>query len=164
MNLFDFYIPEWFFVALNLFILIFILKAVLWKPVSKILENRQERVSKTEQDAAEAARLRAEMEQLRSQLEADMETRTTELMKEARSRAGKEYDRIVLEAETKAELIISTAKTKAEHERESMMVEIKGQIVSVAMEAAGLLLRSNMDSERNKRLVEAFLNGEDVSA
>jgi len=164
MDLFGFYIPDWFFVALNLLILILVLRKILWKPVNKVLEERQARAEKAVQDAEAAASMRTEMEQLRTDLDAELEARTTEQMKEARSRAGREYDRIVTEAESKAELLISTAKTKAEHERESMMLELKRQVASVALEAAGFLLRANMDSEQNKRLVEEFLADKDVSA
>ena len=164
MNLLDFYIPEWFFVALNLLILIAVLKKFLWAPVSKILEDRQAMVAKTGEDADEAATLRAEMEQLRAQMDTDMETRTLQFLKEARSQAGREYDRIVSEAEKKAELILSAAKVKAEQEQERMMVNLKRQITTVAVEAAGFLMRSNMDAEHNNRLMESFLAEKDVSA
>ena len=164
MNLLNFYIPEWFFVALNLIILIFALQKLLWKPVNKILEDRQAKVIKTGEDAEEAATLRAEMEQLRAQVDTDVEQRTLELMKEARSRAGREYDRIVADAEKKADLILSAANVKAQQEQDRLAVEFKKQIAAVALEAAGFLMRSTMDTEQNKRLVEAFLAEKDVSA
>ena len=164
MNLLQFYIPEWFFVALNLLILILVLKRFLWSPVNKILEERQAKAVKTEQDSQEAATLRAEMEQLRLQLDADLEARTLEQMKDARSHAGREYDRIVAEAEKKAELILSAANVKAKQEYDRMALELRRQIASVAIEAAGLLTRSNMDAEHNGRLVEAFLEEKEVSA
>ena len=160
----DFYFPEWFFVALNLLILIFALQKFLWKPVNKILDERQAKAVKTEQDAEEAARLRVEMEQLRSQMDTDMEQRTVELMKDARSRAGREYDRIVADAEKKSELILAAAKVKADQEESRMALEFKRHITATAVEAAGFLLRSSMDTEQNNRLVEAFLAEKDVSA
>ncbi|MCL1905733.1 MAG: hypothetical protein FWG06_01850 [Clostridiales bacterium] len=164
MNLINFYIPEWFWVAFNLLVLFLVLKKILWKPVLAVLEKRQDKVVQAEQDAEEAARLKLEMEQLRAGLDEDMETKTAQLMQEARSRAGREFDRIVAEAEAKADLIISAAKNKARREREVMLVEMKGQVVSTAVEATGLLLRANMDSEQNKRLLQDFLAEEDVSA
>ena len=160
----QFYIPEWFFVALNLLILIFLLKKFLWKPVSRILEERQAKAVKTEEDAEEAATLRAEMEQLRAQMGADMEAGTLELMKDARSRAGREYDRIVAEAEKKAALILAAANVKAQQEQERMMLEVRKQIASAAVEAAGFLVRTDMDSDKNDRLVEAYLAEKDVPA
>lgn len=164
MNLLQFNFPEWFFVALNLLILVLILKRIFWKPVTKILEDRQAMAAQTAQDAEEAERIRAEMEQLRTRAEADAEALTAQLLTEARSRAGREYDRIVSEAESRAEMIVATAKVKAKQEQERTIVEVKKQITAAALEAAGILIRENIDSERNNRLVEAYLSERDESA
>ena len=164
MNLLNFYIPEWFWVAFNLLVLIVILKKVLWDRVRKVLQERQDMVAKSEQDAQETERLRAEIEQLRAEFDKDMEARTIALMKEARTNAGKEYDRIVTQAEEKAGLIVSAAKTKARQEQDVILVEIKKHIAATAIEAAGLLLRTNMDSERNNLLLDDFLSEGEKSA
>lgn len=164
MNLLQFNFPEWFFVALNLVILVLILRRILWKPVGKILEERQAMAAKTQQDALEAQELRAEIERLRAQTEADAEALTAQLMTEARSRAGREYDRIIAEAESRAEMLLVTAKAKAAQEQEKIIIEAKKQITTAALEAAGMLLRVNIDSERNNRLVEAYLSEGNESA
>ena len=164
MNLLDFNIPEWFWVAFNLLVLILALRKILWKRVLGVLEERQGTAVKTMQDAQEAESLKAEMEQLRLRLDGELEAKTAMMMQEARTRAGKEFDRIVAEAEAKAATIISAAKTKAQQERDAVLVEMKGQVAATAVEAAGLLLRANMDSERNKRLLEDFLSEGDISA
>jgi len=163
MNLLDFYFPEWFFVAVNLIILILVLKKLFWKPVNKILETRQEKAAKTEQDAEEAERLLDEMEQLRTQLDHDLEARTAQVLMEARTRAGREYDRIVADAENKANLILNAAKMKADQEQERMAAEMKKRLVATAVDAAGFLMRSTMDSDHNQRLVESYLADKDVS-
>lgn len=164
MNLLDFHIPEWFWVAFNLLVLILVLRKILWKRVFGVLEERREMVIKTVQDAEEAERLMAEMEQLRAKLDQELEAKTAEKMQEARTRAGKEFDRIVEEAGVKAAAIISAAKTKSEQERDALLVEMKGQVAATAVEATGMLLRANMDSERNMRLLEDFLSEGEISA
>ena len=164
MNLLSFNIPEWIWVAFNLLVLILVLRRILWKRVGKVLDERQELVVKTGQDADEAARLRTEMEQLRTLLDMEMDVKTAEMMQEARTRAGHEYDRIVAEAETKAGLIVSAAKTKALQERDTVLADLKRQVAYTAVEATGILLHANIDSDRNKRLLEDFLAQEEVSA
>ena len=162
MNLFSFYIPDWIFVAINLVILILVLRRVLWKRINGILDARSEMAAKTKQDSEEAATLRAEMERLRTLLDAEMESRTVELMKEARARAGQEYERIIADAEKKAEQIMSTAKVKAAQEHDVMMEDVKRQVVSVAIDISGLLLESAVDSESNRALLNKFLADKDV--
>jgi len=164
MKILDFNIPDWFWVAFNLLVLMLVLRKILWKRVFSVLEERQKTVDKTMQDSAEAEKLRVEMEQLRTKLDQELEARTAVKMQEARTRAGKEFDRIVAEAEAKAAIIISAAKTKAGQERHALLVEMKGQVAATAVEAAGLLLRANIDSERNKLLLDNFLSEGDISA
>ena len=162
MNLLNFYIPEWFFVAFNLVVLIVILRAILWKRINGVLDERGEKAAKTARDAEESARLRAEMEQLRSALDSEMESRTVELMKDARARAGQEYERIVADAEKKAGQILETAKAKAAQEYDVMMEDVKKQVVSVAIDISGLLLDSTINSEDNRALLDKFLAEKDV--
>jgi F-type H+-transporting ATPase subunit b len=164
MDLMNFYIPEWFWVAFNLLVLIVVLKKILWDRVRKVLQERQDMVVKTEQDALETEKLRAEIEQLRAKFDKDLEVQTIALMKEARTNAGKEYDRIIAQAETKAGLIVSAAKTKAQQEQDAILVGLKKQVAATAIEATGLLLRANMDSERNNLLMNDFLSEGDRSA
>jgi len=164
MNILDFYIPEWFWVAFNLLVLILVLKKILWDRVGRILEERRETVLKTEQDAEEARTLKAEIEQLRAELDEDLKSQTAGMMQEARKSAGTEYDRIIAEAESKAALIVSAAHTKARQEQGAIMTEIKEHVAATAVEAAGILLRANMDNEKNKRLLEEFLSERDLSA
>ena len=119
---------------------------------------------KTAQDAQDAERLRTEMEQLRAGLNKELDAKTAEMMQQARTHAGKEFDRIIAEAEAKAAIIVSAAKVKAQQERDTMLVEVKEQVAATAVEAVGILLRANIDSERNKRLLEDFLTKGDMSA
>jgi F-type H+-transporting ATPase subunit b len=104
------------------------------------------------------------MTRRRDELETDLHKRSAELLSEARTRAGKEYDRIVAEAEAKAGQILAHAQQKARHERELLLHDLKKQMITVSVEAAGMLLRANIDSEANKRLMEDFIAGMDVPA
>ena len=162
MNLFHFYIPEWFFVALNLLILTFILHRLLWKRVLSILDARQQKITSSLEDAEAAERGRREFEAGRETRQAELETMTVEHMKDARIRAGQEYDRIIAEAEEKARAIIVSAESSARRERETMLLSARAEIVSAAIEAAGLLVESQMDSERNRTYVESLLLREGV--
>ena len=157
MNLFEFYIPEWFFVALSLVILVLALKKLLWKPVNKILDERKEKVSKSLLDAEAIAVEMSTMDERRQTLERKLDKLTAEQMKEARVRAGREYDRIVSEADEKARAIIAAAQTQIRREKDAMLREAKSEIVTAALAAAGVIMEANMDSDQNGRLIEAFL-------
>jgi len=164
VNLFSFHIPEWIFVAVNLFILIFAMKKLLWGPVSKILDARQAIVAQGLADAELAAEARVNQDHDYEDFLASMERETAEQMKQARIRAGREYDRIVSEAEERSRKIIAGAHAQAEQELASTISAAKTEIITLSLEAAGMLMATNMDSEGNRNLVESFLAEKDVGA
>jgi F-type H+-transporting ATPase subunit b len=163
MNLLDFYIPEWFFVALNLVVLVAALRKLLWKPVTRIMEDRQEKVAQMLRDAEEAEERTREMEARVARQEAELETMTREKMREARARAGREYDRIVAEAGDKAANIVAGAEARARQEQARILRESKEQMADVILRATAALIAEKMDEEANRRLVEAILEKEGVA-
>lgn len=163
MNLLNFYVPEWIFVAVNLIILTLVLRAILWKRVNRVLEERRALMEKGLQDAAEAKAAVERLDAERIALEDEMHRQTAEQMKQARTRAGHEYDRIVREAEEKANKLISAAHAQSEQQKTAMMMTAKSEIANAALDMVGALLEANMDSEQNRRLIESYLDGGDSS-
>ncbi|MDR1203953.1 MAG: ATP synthase F0 subunit B [Peptococcaceae bacterium] len=163
MNLLDFYIPEWFFVALNLTVLVVALRKLLWKPVTQIMEARQEKVAQMMRSAEEAEERAKEIEARFAQQEAELETMTREKMREARERAGREYDRIVAEAGDKAAIIIAGAETRARQDQVRIMRESREQMMDIILRATAALIAEKMDGEANRRLVQAILEKEEVA-
>ncbi|MDR0936329.1 MAG: ATP synthase F0 subunit B [Oscillospiraceae bacterium] len=164
MNLFEFDIKECIFVALNLGILIFALNKLLWKPVNKILTERQTRLSTALADAEEARELSRRLEQGRAEYNEKFEQRMLDDIKDARTRAGHEYDRIVTEAEDKAQMIINAAQMQAQREHDASLLAARSEVVTAAEELAMALLGENLDQDKNTRIVERFLNRGEVGA
>jgi F-type H+-transporting ATPase subunit b len=163
MNLLDFYIPEWFFVALNLAVLVAVLRKLLWKPVTQIMESRQEKVAQMLRSADEAEERAKEVEARYARQEAELETMTREKMREARERAGREYDRIVAEAGDKAAIIVAGAEAKARQEQARILRESREQMTDIILRATAALIAEKMDDEANRRLVRAILEKEEVA-
>jgi F-type H+-transporting ATPase subunit b len=157
MNLFDFYIPEEILVALSLLVLVFVLRRFFWRPVIKIIDNRQKSVDDMLQGAEDAKRIIAEMEEKSARHDAGMEQRIAEKTKEARERATREYDRIIAEAEEKAHTIVEAGEEKARRTYEQSVSEAREAVVMLALGAASAIVESSMDSEKNRELIEAML-------
>ena len=163
MNIFEFHIPEWFFVALNLLILVVVLRKVLWNPIHKILDARKEKIDTALKTAQELETEKRAMEQLLAEHTAELDRLTASQMQDARVRAGREYDRIVSTAEEKARSIIAAAQASGERERESMLQTARTEIVSAALATAEALLEANIDQQRNERIIEAVLSKRSVT-
>ena len=142
----------------NLVILFFILKKFLFKPVKKVLEDRQ-----SEYDAkfAEAEGKLAEAEDIKAALDekfAAADDEADRILKEAKDNAAKRGDTIVAEAKDKAGIIVRNAEAEAEQRRRRADEEIKDEIADVSVEIAKKIIGREVSGEDHRRLVDDFIN------
>jgi len=163
MNIFDFYIPEQILVAFSLIVLMFVLTKILWKPLTNIIDTRQKDVDDMLNSAQEAKALVADMETKRVNQSAELERLITDKTNEARERAGREYNRIVAEAEEKAHNIIKASEEKAARDYQQMMSESQEAVIKLALGAAAAIVESSMDSDKNRALIESMLRKSGMS-
>jgi F-type H+-transporting ATPase subunit b len=145
------------FQVINFLLLLFLLNRFLFKPVLKLLDERESRIKKGLEDAEAAARDR-ELAQ------AEREAALDEARKEAQAmiaRATKIADdsrvEILSEAKAQAEKVTSRAREEITAEKERAMAELRATVADLALEAAGKLVRKEMDTATQRRLVEEFL-------
>jgi len=160
MNLLDFYLPEEALVALSLLVLLFVLTRVFWKPLIKVIDDRRNSVEDMLKQAEEAKKAIAEMDERRLRHDAELERQTALKIKEARELASREYDRIVALAEEKARRFAEAGQEKARHAFEQSMSESREAIISLALGAASIVAQMSMDSEKNRKFIEATLEKE----
>jgi F-type H+-transporting ATPase subunit b len=145
------------FQVANFLILLYLLNRFLFKPVLGRLDERSSKISKGLEDAEAAARDR-------EQAKAEREAAVEEARKEAQAmiaRANKIADdtrnEILGKAREEAEKVAARARDEIRAEKEQAMAELRGQVADLALAAAGKLVRSEMDGQTQRRLVEEFL-------
>jgi F-type H+-transporting ATPase subunit b len=158
--LLSFHLPTFIFALINLAILYFILKKILFVPVTKFMENRTKSIENNIQSAmnkrAEADSLKIEYENqlLNAKEQADV------ILKDARDRAAREYESIIAQAKEESQGLIDRTRADIEYERQQMLKEVRNEVASLALAAASKIIEANMDNEKNRSLVEKFINEE----
>ena len=66
-------------------------------------------------------------------------------------------DEILAQARADAEKVTERAREEITAEKEKAMAELRAQVADLALEAAGKLVRSDMNATTQRRLVEEFL-------
>lgn len=146
------------FAILNLLLLYFVLKKVLFKPVTEFMENRtqsiQNSINDAEKQKADAMELKRSYEEQIAHVEDDAE----KIIHDARAKAEAEHDRITAEARKEAEALIARAKEDIEIERRQMLTELRAQVAGLALAAASRVIEVNLDTEKNRTLVNKFID------
>ena len=145
----------------NLVILFLILKKFLYKPVKKVLAQRQAAVDEqyaaarqAEEDAA-ADKAAWEEKMQTAQDEADA------LIQAATVTAGRRGEDIVAQAQEKADRLVRQAQADAQLEMEKAQSAVKQEIVDISALLAEKMLQREIKTADHRTLIDAFIGGID---
>ena len=142
----------------NLLLLFLIIKKFLYKPVKRLLQERQSALDE-QYSAAEKAQKQAEQnrtsweEKLQgAQVEADT------LLKKETERAERRSAQIVSEAREKADIIVHEAEKQADLEHRKAQADIKKEIVDVSALLTEKMLRREIRQEDHRDIIDAVIS------
>ncbi len=125
------------FTFCNMMITFAVLKKFLFKPVKKMIDDRQAEIDTMYADADAAKQKAAELEQEYQQhLQSIRDERDT-LLREATARAQKREEEIVGEARAEAAALRAAAEADIAQERKKAVNDLKNEIGGIAVDIAG---------------------------
>ncbi len=154
----DFSFGLFFWQALILLVLLFLLKKFAWKPILDSLNNREEGIKNALESAEEARKemqnLQADNERILNEARAERDT----LLKEARQIKESIISEAKSEAQTEADKIVVQAQATIESEKKAAITELKNQVAGLSVEIAEKIVRKNLsDKDKQLELVESML-------
>jgi F-type H+-transporting ATPase subunit b len=148
-----------FITIVNLGVLYFALKKLLFGKVTKVMEDRAEKVRR---DIDEAAANRQGAEELKTRYEAllaNAENEAEWVVREAEERGRAEYQRIVAEAEAEASAIKRRAEERAAFELRRAQDELAGEVARLACVVAAKIAGKRIGGSEDEAEAEAFVRG-----
>lgn len=145
------------FTIINLLVLYLLMKKFLFGRVNDILKKREEAIQKQFADAQaaqdEANALKEECEESL----ADAKENSAQIIREARAKAGEEYDRIVKSANEEAVGRISKAEAQIAEEKEKSMRDMQAEIRELVVNAAAKVVGEQASAEDSRRIYDDFI-------
>lgn len=151
------------FVLLNTLAIFFVARKFLFKPVHKLISDRQAEIDEM---YAEADRQKQSAESMAKELGEklqDAQNESDRIVKDALVRAeGKERE-IVAAARTEAQAVLDKAAKDAEKEKLRALNEAKDEIASISINIAEKVLQRQLGDSDQSKLVDEFISrlGED---
>lgn len=144
--------------AVTFGLLLFVLKAVAWKPILKALDTREESIRQSIERAEEAKKeAEAVLEENRKNLE-KAEDQAQNLIREARELAEKIRAESTAKAHSEANTILDKARDEIERDKQQAISQLHGLVAELAVGAAEKILSEAIDATKQKKLVDNFLN------
>ena len=136
----------------------FVLTKLGWKPLLKMVEEREkgirDSVASAEQARDEAQRLLAQHQELIREAGRQRE----EIMKRALADADTVRADIVATAKAEADRTIQRAKDQIDREKKLAIQELRATVADLAVEAAARIVQSSLTPDAQKKLVHEFFD------
>jgi F-type H+-transporting ATPase subunit b len=143
--------------VINFLILFGLLTFVLYKPVLKVLDERQAKIKESmdqaeqikEQTARSEEQIKAHLETARKEGQAIIVQATQigeRLKEEAKEGARKE-----------AETLIAKAQAEMQQDRDKTIDELRKEFADIAILAAGKVINETLDKEKHRKLIDEVL-------
>jgi F-type H+-transporting ATPase subunit b len=145
------------FQVVNFLLLLWLLNRFLFRRVLTTLDERKARIEKGLEDAEAAARDRELARAEREAAVAEARREAQAMIARANKIAEDSRAEIVAQAREEAEKVTARAREEISAEKEKAMAELRATVADLALEAAGRLVRKEMDAATQRRLVEDFL-------
>ena len=142
----------------NLLILFLILKKFLYKPVKRVLAERQHSIDSKYSEADNAVKAAKEN---RIAWEAKMQSAEAEadrIISDASASAERKSERIIADAREKAGVIVNEAETQAELELKKAHEEIKREIVDVSAVIAEKMLEREIKEDDHRVMIDSVIS------
>jgi F-type H+-transporting ATPase subunit b len=149
--------------ALNFLVFFVLIWTFAFKPVSRMLADRRDRIEQGLQDAEQARRDRqnAEAERLATLAEARREA--NDILARAQRVAQETRDADIAATREELERMRDRATGEIEAEKARAIAELRGEVTELALAAAGRVVGESMTDERQRRLVQEFLGNVDTT-
>jgi F-type H+-transporting ATPase subunit b len=138
-------------------IVLVILRATAWKPLLGALTAREEKIRSSLKDAQDAQeQARALLEENRKQL-ALAEEQSQRIIREGRDMGERLKAEILEKANASARSAVAQAREEIQREKESALTQLRSEVADLAIQAAGKILDANLDTAKQRALVDAVI-------
>jgi F-type H+-transporting ATPase subunit b len=143
--------------GITFLVLLVVLSKFAWGPIVKMLEERE----RTIKDAIEAAKKeRTEAERLLAEQKAGLvraQREAAELARRNQQEVEALRQELTARARKEADELVATARQQITEELSKARAELKAQVADLAIDAAGRLVKANLDDKAQRQLVEEYI-------
>jgi len=145
------------FQALNFLVLLLVLKWILYKPLLKILQEREHKIKKGVENAEQAEILLKESEASHQKILKEARAESQAMVEAGRKSGELVRVDILTKASEEAQHIMAAGKQAVDSEKAKALLDIKVQAVDMVLMATEKLLREKMNASKDSELIKQSL-------
>jgi F-type H+-transporting ATPase subunit b len=139
-------------------VLLSVMKKFAWKPILKMLEEREDKIRTALEEASRARNETAEMLKQNEKNLARAEEEYQKMIREGRALAEKLKGDIVAKAKQQAQQELRLATEEIQRNVEAAKLQLRAEVADLAIKATEKILEETLDEKRQKRLIDSVMN------
>ncbi|GAK47955.1 F0F1-type ATP synthase subunit b [Secundilactobacillus oryzae JCM 18671] len=147
------------FFAICFIILMWAIKLVAWKPVTKMMQDRADKIANdidsAEQSRAEAAKLAEQ----RQEALANSHKEATSIVSDAKKQGQEQRASLVAAAQSDVQVLKSNAQKDIEQERQDALANAKNDVADLSIEIASKIIQKELKADDQKALIDSYIEG-----
>ena len=145
-------------VLLNTLILFLIFKKFLFDKVNAVLDERNNSIAKTYEEADKTLENAKQLEAEYTDKLAAAKEESAEIVKNATKKAQSRSDEIIADAKEEARNIVDKASADIEKEKKRAVNQIKDESSDIALYIASQVVSKELDEKTHEQLIESFID------
>jgi len=146
-----------FWTVITFILLALILKRLAWKPILKVLDDRENRIKSSlyqaEKDQQEAEKLVREQREMIEKAKKE----SVRIINDSRDAADNSRQDIIEQAKTEAESLLVRAKQEIDSSKEAAIADVKKYAVDISIMAAQKVIGDAISKEQQEKLIRNYL-------
>ena len=145
------------FQVLNFLVLLFLLNLILYKPLTKLLNERAKRIKDGVENAEKADFMLKESQEVRADMIKGAKVESQTILDSARKSGEKVKTEMLEHAHQEADKVMEQGRNVLEGEREKAAQELRDAAAALVIKAAEKILKEKLDPSKDARLIEDSL-------
>ena len=138
-------------------LVLFLLSKFAWKPLLKVLQEREDEIKASLKDA-EVAKTELEKVNLESEkILNNARASARKIQAESKSVSEKQRDEIILKAKEEAKKIADSAESQIKMEKDLAIKQIQEKVVDLTFSISEKVIKKNLTTDDNKKIIKDSL-------
>ena len=151
-------LPQIIFQIINFSVVVGALTYLLYKPIIKILEERANKIAKSEEAAQKTLTEADKIEAIKKQAKKDAEKSAQQIIEEAKVTAKKQADQIKIEAKTEGKNIIEKMTKDWQQEQTKQLKMMKDEFSQAVITVSEKVMGETLNQKKHLELIDQELD------
>lgn len=142
----------------NFVIVLLVLWKWAYKPIVKLLEERQEKIERGVKQAQDVEKRVQDLERERHEVMTAAKLQAAKVLEDVRVNADERKRELLAKAKEEVKRVIAQGKAQLEAQKGQMIQEAREEIAAIAVEAARKILAEGVDEKKATKLAEHVID------